>query len=91
MPLQQHPVPDYPYQVVGTDLFELDGQVYLLIVDFHSKWVCVEALQESRSIDVICVLEKQFVDFGCPQRLISDNGPQYGSFELREFAKRLNF
>ena len=91
MPLQQHPVPDHPYQVVGTDLFELDGQVYLLSVDFYSKWVCVEALQETRSIDVIRVLEKQFVDFGCPQRLISDNGPQYGSFEFREFAKRMNF
>ena len=91
MPLQQHSVPDYPYQVVGTDLFELDGQEYLLSVDFYSKWVCVEALQETRSIDVIRVLEKQFVDFGCPQRLISDNGPQYGSFEFREFAKRLNF
>ena len=90
MPLQQHPVPDYPYQVVGTDLFELDGQVYLLSVDFYSKWVCVEALQDTRSIDVIRVLEKQFVDVGCPQRLISDNGPQYGSFEFREFAKRLN-
>ena len=91
MPLQQHLVPDYPYQVVGTDLFELDGQVYLLSVDFYSKWVCVEALQDTRSIDVIRVLEKQFVDFGCPQRLISDNGPQYGNFEFREFAKRLNF
>ena len=91
MPLQQHPVPDHPYQVVGTDLFELDGQVYLLSVDVYSKWVCVEALQETRSIDVIRVLEKQFVDFGCPQRLISDNGPQYGSFEFREFTKRMNF
>ena len=76
MPLQQHPVPDHTYQVVGTDLFELDGQVYLLSVDFYSKWVCVEALQETRNIDVIRVLEKQFVDFGCPSRLISDNGPQ---------------
>ena len=72
-------------------MFELDGQVYLLSVDFYSKWVCVEALQETRSIDVIRVLEKQFVDFGCPSRLISDNGPQYGSFEFREFAKRMNF
>ena len=52
--------------------------------------VC-RTLQETRSIDVILVLEKQSVDFGFPQRLISDNGPQYGSFEFREFAKRLNF
>ena len=40
---------------------------------------------------MIRVLEKQFVDFGCPSRLISDNGPQYGSFEFREFAKRMDF
>ena len=72
-------------------MFELDGQVHLLSVDFYRKWVCVEALQETRSIDVIRVLEKQFVDFGCPHRVISDNGPQYGSFDLREFAKRMNF
>ena len=65
--------------------------MYLLSVDFYSKWVCVEALQETRNIDVIRVLEKQLVDFGCQQRLISDNGPQYGSFEFREFAKRMNF
>ena len=67
--------------------------MYLLSVDFYSKCVCVcvEALQDTRSIDVIRVLEKQFVDFGCHTRLISDNGPQYGSFEFREFAKRMKF
>ena len=91
MPLQQHQVPDYPYQIEGSDLFELDRQVYLLSVDYYSKWVFVEALQETRSIDVIRVLERQFVDFGVPERLVTDNGPQYGSSEFREFAKRMNF
>ena len=65
--------------------------MYLLSVDYYSKWVCVEALQETRSIDVIRVLERQFVDFGVPERLVTDNGPQYGSSEFREFAKRMNF
>ena len=88
-PLQQHEVPDYPYQVLGSDLFELNGTSYLLTVDYFSKWPCVEKLQETKTIDVIKVLEKQFCDFGVPQKLVTDNGPQYGSAEFREFMQKL--
>ena len=90
MPLQTHDVPDYPYQVVGADLFEIDGQMYLLSVDYYSKWVCVDTLNETRSVDVIRELEKHFVDFGIPEKLVTDNGPQFDSFEFRQFTERLN-
>ena len=31
-------LPEYPWQVVGTDLFEVDGVHYLLIVDYFSRY-----------------------------------------------------
>ena len=90
MPLQPHDVPDYPYQVVGADLFEIYGQMYLLSVDYYSKWVCVDTLNETCSVDVIRETEKHFVDFGIPEKLVTDNGAQFGSFEFRQFTERLN-
>ena len=71
MPLQPHNVPDYPYQVVGTDLLEIDGQMYLLSVDYYSKWVCGDTLHETCSVDVIRETEKHFVDFGIPEKLVT--------------------
>ena len=31
------PLPDYPWQLVGTDLFELNKCHYLLVVDYFSR------------------------------------------------------
>ena len=31
-PLQPHPVPERPWEVVGADLFELNGQTFLVTV-----------------------------------------------------------
>ena len=30
-------LPDYPWQVIGTYLFELNGETFLLVVDYLSK------------------------------------------------------
>lgn len=87
--LQQHEVPDYPYQVLASDLFELDGHSYLLTVDYLSKWPNVVKIQDTKTATIIEHLQQQFCDFGVPEKLITDNGPQYGSSEFREFMKKL--
>ena len=37
-PLIPTPLPDYPWQVAGTDLFELNQCHYLLVVDYFSRY-----------------------------------------------------
>lgn len=88
--LQQYEVPEYPYQVLGSDLFELDGVSYLLTIDYFSKWPCVEKLVDTKSSTIIGHLEKQFCNFGVPEKFISDNGAQYTSSEFQDFMKKLH-
>jgi len=36
-------------------------------------------------------LKSQFAEFGIPDELISDNGPQYSSLAFKEFSNNYNF
>ena len=84
-------IPQYPFQSVGTDLFELEGKNYLLTVDYFSKWVNISELQATRAADVIAALNYQFADYGIPEELYSDNGPQFANAEFRSFGQRMGF
>jgi hypothetical protein len=88
MPLTLHEVPLYPFQHVSPDLFELNGENYLISVDSYSKWVSVDRLDSLTSSAVVAILDIQFAHFGIPERLFSDNGPQYSSVEFRDFTTR---
>ena len=43
-PLRPTPLPSLPWQKVGTDLFEWKTLVYLLIIDYYSRWIEVAKL-----------------------------------------------
>ena len=81
-------IPEYPFQKVTSDLFEFRGDHYLLVVYYYSKWPCVTRINSLTTSAVVKELERIFTDFGCPEVLISDNGPQYGSAEFRQFCSQ---
>jgi hypothetical protein len=60
--LHPHEIPDLPWQIVGTDIFQFQGQQYLLLTDFYSKYFEVELLRQSTAS---CVnnLKKIFARF----------------------------
>lgn len=85
-PLIVTPLPDHPWKVVGTDLFEIQGVHYLLTVDYFSHYPEVTRLTSTTSGVVISALKSTFARHGIPEVLRSDNGPQYASQEFAEFA-----
>ena len=51
-PLIKSALPDYPWQVVGTDLFELKGTHYLLVVDYFSRYPEVIKITSTTSVSI---------------------------------------
>lgn len=89
-PLKPHEIPTYAWQVVASDLFCLNQENYLVIVDFYSRYFEVEKLG-STSQAVITRLKGIFARYGIPEQFVSDNGPQYNSQEFANFAKGWDF
>lgn len=84
-----YPIPNHPFQVVGTDLFEISGKSYLLIVDYLSKWPVVIPLKHTTTRDVVKAMQATFGQYGLPEYIVSDNGPQYSSLDFANFCKSI--
>ena len=90
-PMTEKDVPDYPWQRIASDLFELEKENYLVLVDYYSCYPEVMKLRETTSTAVINAMKTVFARHGVPELLVSDNGPQYRSAEFRRFAETWNF
>ncbi|CAK1595202.1 unnamed protein product [Parnassius mnemosyne] len=75
--MQPHEIPDRPWAKVGTDLFQIKGVDYLLLVDYYSKFFEMEKLQCTTSASIIETLKNIFSRQGIPNVVMSDCGPQF--------------
>ena len=90
-PLQPSSVPDYPWQRVGMDLFDYQGQQYLLIVDYFSKYIEIAHLRSTSADVVITHCKSIFARHGIPEVITSDNGPQFSAQKFAKFATMYGF
>ena len=72
---------------MGTDFFYWNGQDFLLIVDYYSRYWEIEKLTSIKSRTVIKKLKKMFAILGIPVLLRSNNGTQYTSHEFKKFRE----
>ena len=89
-PMMKPDLSDYPWQTIGTDLFELKGHQYLLTVDYFSRYPEIAKLTPMSSV-VISKLKDVFSQHSIPEIVRSDNGPQFSAQELAEFANTYGF
>ena len=90
-PLIPTALPELPWQRVGTDLFELKGHSYLLIVDYYSRFIEVARLNRTTADEVILHTKGVFARHGIPEVVVSDNGPQFSSEAYAAFARQFQF
>ena len=87
-PARFHPweYPRYPWQRLHIDYAgPFLGYSYLIVVDAHSKWPEIIPMQSTTSVSTIKVLMQIFAIHGLPERIVSDNGPQFCSQEFKDF------
>ncbi|XP_064091616.1 uncharacterized protein K02A2.6-like [Macrobrachium nipponense] len=87
-PTRMHPweLPRYPWQRVHVDFAgPFLGYSYLILVDAYSKWPEVIPMQTTSSVATIKSLMQIFATHGLPERIVTDNGPQFTSQEFKEF------
>ena len=81
-----------PFEDVSSDLFSYSGHTYLIYADRYSGWPCLHAWKKyTPTAKQVCnVIRKWFMTYGCPQRMRSDNGPQYKAKSFADFLADWN-
>jgi len=84
----------FPWHTVSTDLIgpfprSTKGNNYLLVFqDRFTKWVeCVPLRKAVTKHICQAFKERVLCRFGCPKKIITDNGPQYDSTEFRRMLQ----
>ena len=91
-PMIIQPLPSLPWSKVGADLFEYDGLHYLILVDYYSNFIEVAPLNRNlTSRHIIQHVKDNISRYGIMDTLVSDNGPQFASAELKSFANDYGF
>ena len=79
-----------PMQHVGTDLFYIDEEDNLVLVDRYSGFLVSKPLHSTNTTAITNQLKAWFDLLGWPQSIRSDRGPQYYRTEFDKFCNKHN-
>ncbi|XP_048241609.1 uncharacterized protein K02A2.6-like [Haliotis rufescens] len=92
-PAQFIPWPEKPWQQLQIDIFgevqiaPRDKRFLVVVHDMHSKWPEIAATGTVTSKTIIDVFTNLFTRWGLPDIIMSDNGPQFCSYEFKQVWK----
>ena len=88
-PLQPHDIPEGPWRKLGMDYFNFDGNSYVLVCDYFSKFPFLYRAKTS-----FWSLRNHLIELfsvkGYPDEIVSDNGPPFSSKEFAKFLSGLD-
>ena len=58
--LQTHEFPHLPWANIATDLFELDGHLYIILVDYYSNFFEINKLNKTTALVIVKALRPHF-------------------------------
>ena len=67
-----HKLPGKLWKTVGTDIFTLNSNNYICILDYHNRFPIVKLVEKLSVDDQIQCCQIVFAEYGLPRRIISD-------------------
>ena len=86
-----HYISTTPWTKVGTDLFELKGKCYLVVVDYTANFFYVSLLPNKRSATVVTHTKRVFSKLGIHEKVVSDNESEYIRKDYKLLSKQWDF
>ncbi|XP_060073916.1 uncharacterized protein K02A2.6-like [Ylistrum balloti] len=81
--------PNKPWERVHIDYAgPFLNNMFLVVVDAHSKWLDVVRMSSTSAGSTINALRYMFSSYGLPKEVVSDNGPQFVAAEFESFLKK---
>ena len=65
--------------------------MYLITADAYSGWFEIDHLRDSKATTIIKKIKMHLSRYGIPDRLMSDNGPQFDNHHFKKFAADYGF
>ena len=88
VPLKPRDLPPGPWHTIAVDLFYYQQRAFFSALDVYSRYPVVVPLTGESTSAIISALDSMFCLFGTPERVISDNGPQFVSTEFANFLSQ---
>ena len=88
-PLQAHDVPQQPWERIVMDHFYFNGNLYLLVCDYFSKFPFIFQAKSTSFANIKVHLQELFSIEGTPDEIMSDNGPPFSSKVFNTFLSGL--
>ncbi len=90
-PLMTTLLPDAPWVRIAADIFKVDKRKYLVVVNYFSRFIDRAYLPDMSGKTVTLRFSNMFARWGCPDTLVTDNGPQFGGQQFQDFANAYRF
>ena len=84
----ESPVPEFPFEMVCLDYFEMMGHHYIIYVDRYSGWISITRMIDDTFKALAAEVRTYFGQWGVPQIIETDGGQPFSSEEFRWFLKR---
>ena len=89
--VMSHEFTERPWDKIGVDLYTIDSNDYLIVVDYFSNFWEIDHLTDTKASTAIKKLNCHFARQGIPEVVISDNGPQFACEQFPTFASDWGF
>lgn len=81
------PPPAKPFEIVHLDLFSVENQKYLTIIDAFSKYAQAYFLRDATAVSVVQALLLFCTHHGIPMTIVTDRGPEFTNQLFSEFTR----